>query len=206
MDFVAELAGDVGRALHRRNHDDSQAARRDLVRTLFAAIEGVSWMFKEHVADALRQMDSLSPEEEIALSEDFHFVNDNGKITTQRRHLSTPATIKLAARLAKRADPNLNIDLGSEGWSKLRDAVSVRNRITHPKRPADMSLGDDEVSSCLVAFYWLLEVATDAMEASIGAMRVHTRVARELLAELQAGDARAWQEYRAVSKALSNTD
>jgi hypothetical protein len=63
-----------------------------------------------------------------------------------------------------------------------------------------MALDGDNISTCLVGFYWLLEIATDAMQASTSALRLHAQDVRQLLSELQAGDPQAWEEYRAVSR------
>lgn len=201
--FVAILLGDVEQALRRQKSQDDQTARRDLVRTLFAAIDGISWMYRGHIADVLREMGDLKPEEEIALSEMSYTVNEDGKIYGQRRYLSTAAAIKFATRLAMRADPSLNIDLGGEGWMKLRDAIAIRNRITHPKQAADVIVEDENISTCLVGFYWLIEIATDAMEASTSALRLHAQEARRLLSALQDGDPEAWEAYLAVSRRRS---
>lgn len=58
-EFLGILMHDVLLAIQRRNLDDTQATRRDLIRTMFAAIEGASWEYREHVRSVATDLESL---------------------------------------------------------------------------------------------------------------------------------------------------
>lgn len=143
-------------------------------------------------------MDMLRPEEAQVLSEISYSVSDAGKITTQPRYLPVLTPIRLASRLAQRADPALVIDFAGTNWLKFRASTALRHRITHPKAVADMNIEVSEVRDCLGGFYWLIETIADAMAASNEAFRQHVSGLRKLMRELERGDPRAWAEYRAA--------
>jgi len=44
--FLKTLIQDIGAALSRNEAADNQASRRDTIRTAFAVIEGLVWIFR----------------------------------------------------------------------------------------------------------------------------------------------------------------
>lgn len=67
--FGATLLGDVVAAEARLAEADSDANRRDVIRTGYAAIEGVVWIMREHTHAALQEMGYLTPLADLALRE-----------------------------------------------------------------------------------------------------------------------------------------
>ena len=63
--FIGILLFDVIDAIERHGGAGSQSSKRDLIRTGFAAIEGVAWIFREHIVDAARTTSNLDPAEEV---------------------------------------------------------------------------------------------------------------------------------------------
>lgn len=140
----------------------------------------------------------LEFEEDLALSEMSYSVGEDGKVKAERKFVSVTAGVRLASRMAKRADPSLAVDFGTSGWQELRDAIQVRNRITHPKSVRDVEIEDNDLAVCLGGFYWLMEAIPDAMESSLTPLREESDFARSFVDALQAGDPNAWAEYLAV--------
>jgi hypothetical protein len=60
-DFLGILLHDVLQSMQRRTASDTQASRRDLIRTMFAAIEGASWEYRKRVRDIAVELDRLTP-------------------------------------------------------------------------------------------------------------------------------------------------
>lgn len=149
-------------------------------------------------------MGLLRLDEAIALSEISYSVGETGKIGSQPRYLSVSASVRLATRMAMRADRSLKIEFSGPNWAKFHASMTVRNRITHPKRELDMHISRAEASDCLIAFYWLLESVTDAMEASTKALKLHVHGLREVLHDLKRGDPQAWSEYDHARKNLES--
>jgi len=194
--LTAILVADVIAAQARRRENDTSYARRDLVRTLFAAIEGIVSLYHDHVLRTLDDIGALDQDEKLAAASYLVTVNESGKLSKQPRFLSTRAMIRFTTRLAKRADPAFEADFGDGGWSNLKLAFKIRNRITHPKLTSDMEVSPSDLETCLIGFYWLLEIATGGMQASNDAFQRHTQEFRDVLESLKRGDPETWALYR----------
>jgi hypothetical protein len=46
------------------------------------------------------------------------------------------------------------IDYSGTGWQQLLVSVKIRDRLMHPKQPADLTVTDDEVASLRTAMSW----------------------------------------------------
>jgi hypothetical protein len=167
-----------------------------MIRTLFAAIEGYTWLYRERVIEVARSMDALTVEEEAALSEVTYQVTEQGKITRQPRYLSMLAAFRLITRIASRLDTALAIRFDTDDWERLRAAISIRNRITHPKKRSDLEISDQDLASAQSAFFWLLDTAMGAMEAANAALHRYNAEFRAILTELSKGNPEVWAEYR----------
>lgn len=197
-DFVGMLLADVAASMRRYDIDQSEQAKRDMIRTLFAAIEGYTWLYREHVIEVARSMDRLTVEEEIALSEVNYQVTEQGKIVGQPRYLSMLATFRLTTRIASRLSSDLAVRFDTGDWDRLRSAIAIRNRITHPKSRADLEISAQDLTIAEGAFHWLLGTAMGAMEAANVALRQYNADFRAILTELREGNPTVWAEYRAA--------
>src|SRR3546814_19114800 len=101
--FVGSLMLDVDDALRRRESQDDPTNRRSLIRTLIAAVEGLVWIYREHVIGIAKELDILSDAERSALADTTTMVDDKGRISEQNRYLSTMATIRLTTRISSEA-------------------------------------------------------------------------------------------------------
>lgn len=196
-DLTAILLQDVAIARQRQRFDDTQTSRRDLVRTQFAAIEGLVWFFRMEIASIASNMDRLWEKESAALSEEVHFVGADGQVATQKRFIPVGSGIRLSARIAKRI-AGFEADFGGSGWQKLKSATEIRNRITHPKRVEDLRLEEDDLADCEIAFFWASETMISALEASVAALRDQTEGVNEILGQLRSNDPTAWAHYQAA--------
>ena len=197
--FISILLGDVGSAMQRYDASQSQQHRRELIRSIFAAIEGYVWLFRNHVVEAARSLGKLELDEEIALSELSYHVSDKGKVLAQPRFVSVLAIIRLTARIATRLSPELEVRFDTADWHRLQKASAIRNRITHPKSRKDLELTGDDAVACLDAFFWLLEISTSAMEATNSALAKFNADFRAVVAELKRGNPEVWAAYHAIA-------
>jgi hypothetical protein len=202
--FIGMLLADVATAMERHSLSGTQSHRRDLIRTTFAALEGLSWTYREHITGVARGSGLVTLEEESALSEISYQVSDQGKIVGQPRHLSMPAMIRLTTRIAVRLSPDLNIRFDTVSWERFREAISMRNRITHPKSEADLHIDDNDVSTCLSSFFWLLEISSRAMEAANAALKSHLHEFVKVFEKLKRGDPEAWAAYEAAIRSADD--
>lgn len=188
--FVATLILDADAAIQRFRSSgrEVQQARRDLVRSLHATIDGVVWAFREHVRSSGQTMDLLTSAEEAVLSETNFQVSDRGTISTQPRYLPLLGTVRLACRIAVKINPTFSVDFDGREWAEFRRAVATRNRLTHPKTMTDLAVSGDEIAQVISSFFWILEVSIRAMEASVDALREFVMKLDEVLQGLKVGD------------------
>lgn len=204
--FIRILLFDVMDAMERHDSAQTQSGKRDLIRTGFAAIEGISWIFREHVTEAARAMSQLEPTEEAALSETSYQVNDQGRIAEQARYLPLMAAIRLTARIAEKLAPNVEIDFSGQNWTHLKEAIRIRNRITHPKGRADLILSDQDIRISIGALFWLLAETTRVMDAANLSFRDYVGQLREILERLKMGDSAMLAAYEAAARSIQNNE
>jgi len=198
QDFFTIILEDALDAVERRQAADTQAARRDQVRTAFIAIEGFVWVFREHIAEVANMTHGLEPEEEIVLAETSFQVGKDGKINSQSKYVPLLSMVRLVARIAKRIAPTAEVDFSGSGWNKTQEALQIRHRITHPKSRMDLMLSDADMLTIEHVLFWLPEQITVAMEhTNVAAKDYHGRF-NDVLERLRASDPVVAKLYNAL--------
>lgn len=172
--FTHVLVGDVVAANARLEADDTQVHRRELIRTTFAAIEGLHWQLKRDVLRHAEVVTNLSAHEYAALVEETYSVDEKGIVTSQPRFLPLPTAIRLVVTIVQRYRPEYQLDYQHVGWSNLRAAVEVRNRLVHPKTLEELLVSNREVSQALSAFNWLLALVIEVLRETHAHMQAIT--------------------------------
>lgn len=198
--LVGILLFDVQDGISRLESDGSDTNRRGLVRTLIAAVEGLTWIYREHVTGIAETMEALTDQERQVLAEAAYFVSEDGKISMQRRSISVTAMIRFITRIAARAAPGNEPDFGDEGWANLKQTFEIRNRITHPKVEADLEISSDDVSRALSAFFWFSELVIGTMARTTDTLRIYSNSVLEVIRLLQSGDEAALELYRRLER------
>lgn len=197
-EFVRTLLMDVTSTLeqYERSDKDEGSNRRGLIRNIHAAIEGVAWAYRGHVQMVSKSMDMLTEHENVALSEIVIQVTDQGKISTQPRFISLIAMVRLITRIAIRINPTLSAGFETSDWENFRSSVLVRNRLTHPKCSSDLQVSDAEIAGTIDAFFWFMDLALRAMEASNAALAEFAQDFAKVLQGLKSGDPDILATYR----------
>jgi hypothetical protein len=193
--FLRILTIDVILSQMRRAENDTQSNRRELVRTMFAAIEGYVWNYRDEVRSFAESMDDLPAAREFVLLEKSYFVTEAGTVKEQPRFLTLTAMIRLVTNVAQRLCPTLKVDFGDGGWANLKAAVKARHRITHPKTIADLTISDIDIATVDRGFCWVLETSTYVLTAALTEQKYHLFALESFFAELQAGDPIAVAAY-----------
>lgn len=197
--FMRLLVEDALAARERRMASDTALHRREEIRATFAAIEGITWIYREHVRDAARVMGVLTPFADLALRERTFAVTDKGDIVEQVRFVTLPTIIRLTTKQARLVAPSIELDLSQPGWSQLRQSIEARNRVTHPKTSDDFAIDDADLNAAEAGLLWLMKLVDRATIAIQAAQREYNRIAREVIADLAAGDDQTWHAYRQAS-------
>lgn len=200
--FMRTLIEDVISAQELRHLNDTQSNRRHQIRVLFAAIEGLVWTYRENIVSTAKSSDTLTMEEELAFSEVSYLVTPQGKIVEQARFVPMLGMIRLTTRLAQRIDADLEVRFDNSGWDALRQAVEIRNRITHPKSEADLEINDTDLATCQAGFCWLFEICISTMMAATTALKDYVAQFSSVVEALKRGDPDTLAAYEAAAEFL----
>ena len=186
--FLAALIQDVILSTQRLDAEDSQSNRREFVRTSFAAIEGFVWNYRENVRSFCHSIADLSPLTIAALSEESYSVTGSGVVVRQVRYIPLPSMFRLTTRLAEEYCPGLKVNFSTAGWSSFNKAIKIRNRVTHPKKMADLEIAKSDVQVFKVGFFWLFDTIFDVSETTNVRLREYLADLQSIVSALYAGD------------------
>lgn len=196
--FFGILSHDVVICWERIEVADTQATRRDLIRTMFAAIEGYVWEYRAFVKSIVNDIGTIPPILELALTETSYSVNDQGKLEEHNRPIPVTSMIRLVTKLAEEHCPELKTDFSTTGWSNLKQTIKIRNRITHPKSASDLEVTPEDIAISQAGFFWLLALIADVMEATKNASANHLAALRSVFEKLISGDPQTLADYQAA--------
>lgn len=152
--LVAKI--DQGNIDNEGNVDaDYEFAARQLLRAIFAFIEGVSFSVKVRAASlCLENGIDISDAERFFAVDVEHVLNDKGEVVERPARLRLADNVRFALSLLARAEGSPDgFDASVEWWSHLRAAIKVRHRLTHPRMPADTDISGDEIVTALKAYH-----------------------------------------------------
>lgn len=196
------LIEDVMAARERLDSTDTQGARRDIVRASMAAMEGMMWLAREHVRGALNTFNELTAIADLALREQTYVVSENGKLIIQERSIPLPHAIRLIVSQAAIISPDIDVEFSVPGWSNLKQSISIRNRITHPKPGADLTVSDRDLAHVASALSWLTATVDYVMASTNLSLIEYSERAKDLVERLLAGEPEALADYRSALEQL----
>jgi hypothetical protein len=162
--FTHVLVHDVLFAEQRVQESDTPTHRRELVRAVFAAIEGLHWRLKRDVATHRHVIPGgLTAHEQAAMAEESYTVDERGHVSAIPRFLPLATAIRLVVRIVQRYRTDYKVDFDHVGWSNLKAAIDVRNRIIHPKQLEDLTVSQEEIRRSMSAFAWILALNIEVL-------------------------------------------
>ncbi len=168
--FSKVLAEDVLCAKHRMENEPSDASRREFARSTFSAIEAQYWQLKMYIVDSIITDKNASLHKISALREESYSINEKGEICVQPRGYSLKVGIRLIVSILKEHRISIPVDFGSSDWKNIDLMLRIRNRLTHPKCMADISITEEEAECCYCAFTYLNHLMIETIMGSAHAM------------------------------------
>lgn len=144
-----ELIGDVISATELWHQRDDGFSRRVYIKSAFSFLEGVTHLFKQAaiIFDNLNDSPVLNPEEIVLLKEESLGIDDKGNLEKKRAKIRTLANFKFSmVCYAKVRNINLTFDNNQEGWQYLKQAIEIRNRITHPHKIQSLNISSSDLN------------------------------------------------------------
>ena len=94
----------------------------------------------------------ISPQERYFAVDTEYEVNDRGEIVEATARISLAKNIRFTLALNRKAHNVAEpFDPSVEWWSCMREAIKIRDRLTHPRWPRDLDVSGDEVVKVLKA-------------------------------------------------------
>jgi hypothetical protein len=129
---------------------DDELSYRLYVRTVFAFVEGIIQVMKSSalVYDEINIPHLLTPEEITLLKEESVQIGNNGRVEIARKRISLLPNFEFAViTYAKVKHREVSLDKSGKGWQYFRDAVKIRDKLTHPHVKQDLAITDHELTT-----------------------------------------------------------
>ena len=154
--LIRTLLDDVMSAVDRVNAGAPQIVRRDLVRTMFAGVEGVTWALKQ---SALLQHRTgqvqFSAAEQSMLEELVPELDDKGRVIERSARLTFKRNLQFSfLAFAKSEGVEFPLATGENGWEAFQQSLAIRDRLTHPKDVDELQVSDEDLRILDKAAVW----------------------------------------------------
>lgn len=135
---------------------NSQTRRRNVVRSLFAHVEGTAYQLKQLVKFQFEKRIIDLPIIEIAAIDESVFqVEKNGDVKGKKQGIPTLNNIRFSFKLFSKAFAlDWSPDFGEQGWNDFVKALEIRDRITHPKTFEDVTISNPDMNNITNAQGW----------------------------------------------------
>jgi len=143
-------------AWSRRLKPRSQILRRAYIRALFAFVDGTLFGSKQFLLKVHQFLDAgVGTGDTALLREEGYGLDRQGEVQVRAQYLSTPENVRFTFRMLYRVFRKLPLaNFGGKGWAAFREAVAIRNRITHPKRVVDFSVSPKDIKTVEDGVTW----------------------------------------------------
>lgn len=132
---------------------DYEYHARHLIRTVIAYIEAVTFSVK--VYSVQKCMDSgidVTDHERYLTVEVEGKLNEKGEIYERPTKIRLAQNVRFAFRLLEKANGQpTKFDPSEKWWSCFKETIRVRDRLAHPRMPADIDVSGAEIISALEA-------------------------------------------------------
>ena len=149
------LDDDLDLAVKYGQSDNTPYAQRALVRTFFAAVEGLSYQLRCVTLASIGHTTILSAAELQLLQEERYSLDKSGRPESGKANLPFPQSMLFSiATYVKNHGAVYQPDVSGKGWSAMKHAITARNNVTHPKSVLSLSLSDRDLADLMEASRW----------------------------------------------------
>lgn len=150
------LSDDVDRAEKEMVVNDDSYSRRNYIRALSAMIEGTIYILKRTVLLAASTgPGALSIAELALLKEESFYLTDNGVPKVQKKYTKTSDNLLFTKSCLEKAfGYSLDLNATPDNLKEFKQAISIRNRITHPKELHEFEVSKEESELARRVYQW----------------------------------------------------
>lgn len=147
---------------------DYEFDARQLIRTIFAYIEGATFILKTEASfnSDEKGFELTAQQHHFIFEADFD-LNDKGEVIQKPAKISLTKNIRFAFSVFAQANGIANtLDASVGWWAKLKEAIKVRDRLMHPRLPSDLDVSPQEVLAAIQAKVGFDETLHSLLNAS----------------------------------------
>jgi hypothetical protein len=149
-----------------RGKYDQQTARRLHIRMFISFVESILFTLKSQAIET--HPGKFSQAELALLGDKTYELSDKGDAVERPYFGQFEKNLKFTFRCyAKAFELDHSPDYSGAGWQAFQQAVRMRNRITHPKFAANMSISDDDQKTIDKARNWFVETYQALLSGAI---------------------------------------
>lgn len=167
-----ELTRDFKLAFERAMTSQEVSDRRAAVRAAFADLESVLFMMRQLALARTDVYREFSRGELALLHEESYSLDASGEVRIRPSFARLEDALPFTLRMLARGCPTAySLDKSGRGWQALQSAIRIRHRVTHPKRPDDIEISEDQLATVREAWQWTHDVITYSMAGVIADLR-----------------------------------
>jgi len=132
---------------------DYEFYARQFIRAVFAYLEATTYSVKAWSAGYCMENDiEITPQERYFATDTEYELDEKGKVIEAIAKISLARNIRFALSLNRRAHKVAEpFDASVKWWGCLREAIKIRDRLTHPKMPADLDVSPEDIIKVIEA-------------------------------------------------------
>ena len=156
-----------------KGDNKTDSGKRAFVRSVFAMIEGSVFNLKQMALALSKHGRGGFPQAESVMLEEVSYeLDDKGDVKSQIKFIPLPKNIKFAFAAAARAfRVTYELKVDDAGWNSFKEALEIRNHITHPKTSEHLQLSDKDIEVASNAAQWFLRTQRELIQTMMGRMQ-----------------------------------
>jgi len=164
--IISILQSDLDETEQHLRNNDSQVWRRTFYRSFFAYLEGQTHALKQLFL--FFDWWTIDLDTEHKIRNQRHIQNKDGSVKVVDAYLPLVQNVKILFRVfATAAGIEPIISDNDKSWKLLAKAVSVRNRIVHPKKSEDLIISDEEIQLIKYVGGWFLSSSAQLLKKRV---------------------------------------
>ena len=150
--------GKLSETLRQMRRDLIDFRRRNYIKTVFSSFEAIIWGMKNIL---LEQKQLIKAPKLLIELQGFKLEGPNKKnLTKKPMKTGLEKSIKVTINafdtfILKGKSHNI---FSSDEWEKFKNAIKIRDRITHPKSPKDLKVSVKELELVRDCYYWFFNL------------------------------------------------
>lgn len=174
IDDVGRLQGELGAGVP--DPSETQATnRRFYIRAVFALVEAFAEQHRRLLLDLVGENKiTITPKALLALREIREIKMPDGSVVEREQYLQLFEKMKTVYKVAGDGfGERLKVTFGERGCERFREALALRNQVTHPKQVSDCLILEKNIQTVMAANEWFKKLQNEFVRVARAHREVH---------------------------------